>query len=108
MEERIVVADPVADPMGYQREMVALLGGRDPAEVLGGTVAALRGLADGVPEEVLGRRPEPREWSVAEVLGHIWDSEVALSWRSRRRTPSRPPAGYSRTNTGIGRSVRCW
>ena len=46
-------------------------------------MAALRGLADGVPEEVLTRRPEPREWSVAEVLGHIWDAEVALSWRAR-------------------------
>ena len=83
MEERIVKADPVGDPAGYQREMVALLGGQDPLDVLASTVAALRELTAGVPDDVLNRRPEPNEWSVFEVLGHIWDSEVAFSWRSR-------------------------
>jgi hypothetical protein len=34
MEERIVVADPVADPQGYQRELLALLGGQDPIGVM--------------------------------------------------------------------------
>ena len=27
MEERIIAADPVADPQGYRRELLALLGG---------------------------------------------------------------------------------
>jgi hypothetical protein len=83
MEERIVVADPVGDPMGYQREMVALLGGQDPLDVLGSTVALIRQYTEGVAGKVLTRRPEPNEWSVTEVLGHMWDSEVALSWRAR-------------------------
>jgi len=83
MEERIIAADPVEDPAEYQRELVALLGGRDPVDVLGATVAALHQLTDGVAADVLDRRPEPREWSVAEVLGHIWDAEVAMSWRAR-------------------------
>jgi DinB superfamily len=96
MEERIVVADPVGDPMGYQREMVALLGGQDPLDVLGSTVALIRRYTDGVPGEVLTRRPEPGEWSVAEVLGHLWDSEVALSWRARLILAQDTPAltGY--------------
>lgn len=83
VEERIVAADPVDNPAEYQREMVALLGGQDPVDVLGATVAALHRLTDGVPAELLDRRPEPEEWSVAEVLGHIWDAEIALSWRAR-------------------------
>ncbi len=83
MEERIVKADPVGDPAGYQREMVALLGGQDPLDVLASTGSAIRELTAGVPDEVLNRRPEPGEWSVFEVLGHIWDAEVALSWRAR-------------------------
>jgi hypothetical protein len=33
MEERIVVADPVADPQGYQRELLALLAGCGNFEV---------------------------------------------------------------------------
>jgi hypothetical protein len=83
MEERIVVADPVADPQGYQRELLALLGGRDPVDVLAGTVAAVRESTAGLADELLARRPEPGEWSAAELLGHLWDAELAFSSRSR-------------------------
>ena len=83
MEERIVVADPVADPQGYQRELLALLDGQDPVVVLAATPLTFREQTSGLSEELLGRRPAPREWSVAELLGHLWDSEIALSFRSR-------------------------
>jgi hypothetical protein len=83
MEERIVVADPVGDPQGYQRELLALLGGRDPVEVLAATPRAVRDSASGVSDVLLARRPEPNEWSAAEVLGHLWDSEIAYSFRAR-------------------------
>ncbi|MBO0867045.1 MAG: DinB family protein [Micromonosporaceae bacterium] len=83
MEERIIAADPVADPQGYQREVLALLGGRDPVEVLEATVPAVRGYTDGLSQQVLNRRPEPGEWSAAEVLGHLFDGEVAFAYRSR-------------------------
>ena len=42
MEERIVAADPVGDPQGYQRELLALLGGLDPVVVLAATPLAVR------------------------------------------------------------------
>ena len=42
MEERIVMADPVGDPQGYQRELLALLGTDKPVEVLSGTPRAWR------------------------------------------------------------------
>ena len=45
MEERIIAADPVADPQGYQRELLALLGTSDPLEVLAATPAAKIGRA---------------------------------------------------------------
>lgn len=83
MEERIVVADPVADPQGYQQELLALLGGDHPIAVLAATPPAVREQTSGLSEEVLGRRPKPREWSVAEVLGHLWDAEIAYSFRAR-------------------------
>jgi DinB superfamily len=96
MEERIVVADPVDDPQGYQRELLALLGGRDPVAVLVATPPAFRERTGGLSGELLGRPPAPGEWSVAELLGHLWDSEIALSFRSRmilaQDTP--PLAGY--------------
>ncbi len=75
MEERIIAADPVEQPQEYTRELVALLGGHDPLDVLGATAARVRELTAGVPDEVLRRRPEPREWSVTEVLAHLVHAE---------------------------------
>jgi DinB superfamily len=83
MEERIIVADPVGDPQGYQRELLAMLGGQDPREVLASTLATLREEAGALSEDRLGKRPEPNEWSVAELLGHLWDAEIAYSFRAR-------------------------
>jgi hypothetical protein len=83
MEERIVKADPVADPQGYQSELLALLGGQDPVAALAATPRAVREQVVGLPEELLDRRPAPKEWSASEVLGHLWDSEIAYSFRAR-------------------------
>jgi DinB family protein len=96
MEERIVVADPVGDPQGYQRELLALLGGQDPVAVLVATPPDFREQTGGLSEELLSRRPAPGEWSVEELLGHLWDSEIALSFRSRMILAQDTPqlAGY--------------
>jgi hypothetical protein len=75
MEERIVAADPVLDPQGYQRELLALLGTGDPLEVMEATLATFRERTAGLAAELVERRPAPREWSVAELLGHLWDAE---------------------------------
>jgi DinB superfamily len=83
MEERIIAVDPVADPQGYRRELLALLGDDDPAQVLAATLAELQERAAGLPEALVGSRPEPGEWSVAELLGHLWDAELAYAFRAR-------------------------
>src|SRR4029450_7107458 len=83
MEERIIAADPVADPQGYRRELLALLGDDDRAQVLAATLAELRERAGGLPDAVISQRPEPGEWSVAELLGHLWDAELAYGCRGR-------------------------
>src|SRR5918996_506292 len=59
MEERIIAADPVADPQGYRRELLALLGDDDPAQVLAATLAELQERTSGLPGELVARRPEP-------------------------------------------------
>jgi hypothetical protein len=96
MEARIVVADPVGDPQGYQRELLALLGAHDPVAVLAATPTTFREQAGGLSAELLGRPPAPSEWSVGELLGHLWDSEIALSFRSRMILAHEEPplAGY--------------
>jgi hypothetical protein len=83
VEERIIAADPVLDPKGYQRELLALLGDADPVDVLAATPQAVRDMAAGLTDEVLTRRPEPHEWSATEVLGHLWDGELMVATRGR-------------------------
>jgi hypothetical protein len=74
--------DPVGDPAGYQRFLLGLLGGDDPAEVQTGTPAALRALV-AEASDLLQTRPEPGEWSVLECVGHITDAELVSSARYR-------------------------
>jgi len=83
MEERIVRADPVAEPEEYQRELLALLGGEDPVTVLAATATLLRERLGDVSTDQLARRPQPDEWSPAELLGHLWDAEIAHAFRAR-------------------------
>ena len=96
MEERIVVADPVGDPQGYQRELLALLGTSDPLEVMGATPATFEKRTADLAAGAIERRPAPREWSVAELLGHLWDAEIAYSFRARAILAQDRPAliGY--------------
>jgi hypothetical protein len=96
MEERIVAADPVGDPQGYQKELLALLGGQDPVEVLTSTPLTIRERTGALSEELLARRPAAGEWSVAELLGHLWDAEIANSFRGRAILAQDTPrlAGY--------------
>jgi len=74
--------DPVNDPQAYQRLLLGLLGHDDPAAVQEGTSSALRGLVDEAGGD-LRRRPEPAEWSVVEIVGHITDAELVSSGRYR-------------------------
>ena len=74
--------DPVADPEGYRRHLLGLLGDDDPVEAQSATPAELRALA-GEAGSALTVRPMPEEWSVLECIGHIFDAEVVMSGRYR-------------------------
>jgi hypothetical protein len=74
--------DPVADPTGYQRLILSLLGDDDPAAVQAATPGELRSLIDRAGEEVRAR-PDPREWSVLECAGHLLDAEMVATARYR-------------------------
>ena len=74
--------DPVASPDEYRRQLLAWLGHDDPAAVQRATVARLREIVDSAGDR-LRLRPEPREWSVIECVGHLVDSELVVSARIR-------------------------
>ncbi len=74
--------DPVTQAAAYQRMLLNALGDDDPADVQAATPAAVRALvADSGPD--LRTRPEPGEWSVIEIVGHMWDGEISSSTRYR-------------------------
>jgi hypothetical protein len=73
---------PVQTPDEYRRELLDLLGGDDPADVQAATVQRWRELVRLAGAD-LRTRPEPREWSVIECLGHLVDSELTTAARVR-------------------------
>ena len=77
-----LLSDPVAAPEAYRRMLLAALGEDDPAEVLAEGPAAVRALV-GEAGERLRVRPEPAEWSVAECVAHLADSELVVAGRYR-------------------------
>ena len=75
--------DPVASPDAYRRELLVVLGEDDPAVGPGGDGRAPARDRPGAPATGSAMRPEPREWSVIECLGHLVDSELVASARMR-------------------------
>ena len=58
--------------------------GRDPLESQKQTPTLLADLVAGVSEQRLRLRPSKDKWSVAEILAHLADDEIATAWRYRQ------------------------
>lgn len=74
--------DPVAQAREYQRMLLELVGDRDPMAVQEQLVPELRALVEAAGSD-LRVRPEPGEWSVQELLGHLLDAELVTAARYR-------------------------
>jgi DinB superfamily len=115
-------------PQEYTKRILAKVKGLDPLKVEARTAKKLENLIKGVPTSKLRKRPAPKKWSVAEILAHLADSEIARSWRIRqilgaprnvdsglrskrlgRRRPLRKtrPKEVPRSVSGIARSKPC-
>jgi hypothetical protein len=58
--------------------------GQDPLRIQKAAPGKLAALVRGKTKKQLTRRPAPGKWSVAEIVAHLADSEVAISWRLRQ------------------------
>ena len=67
----------------YQSRVLGYLGSRDPIRVQRATPAALERRLRGQSRAVLARRPAPEQWSIAEIVAHLADAELAMGWRLR-------------------------
>ncbi len=67
----------------YRTRVLSYLGDQEPIAVQLATPSQLdRRLRDVAPEELI-RRPAPEKWSIAEIVAHLADAELAMGWRLR-------------------------
>ena len=67
----------------YRTRVLSYLGDEEPIGVQKATPSQLdRRLRDVVPEELI-RRPVPEKWSIAEIVAHLADAELAMGWPLR-------------------------
>ena len=68
----------------YVTRLRSLVEGKDPIVVQTETPAALARLLASIPQEKLNRAPAPGRWSLAAIVTHLAEAEIALSWRYRQ------------------------
>lgn len=67
----------------YTDRILAHTEGQEPLKVQAATPKKLDRLVKGVTTAKLRKRPAPEKWSVAEILAHLADVEIVISWRMR-------------------------
>jgi hypothetical protein len=72
----------------YRTRVLGYLGTQDPLRVLSSTPRRLARLIDGRSRAALVCKPAPAKWSVAEILAHLADAELAFGWRLRSMVAS--------------------
>lgn len=94
--DAIVVPDATEEPQKYRAALLALVGDRDPVEIVKQTTRRIKELVAGRDPSDLERRPAPDEWSAADLIGHFLDAEVVLGFRWRMILSADRPAypGY--------------
>jgi uncharacterized damage-inducible protein DinB len=67
----------------YIQRILGNLDGQEPLKVQQSTAKKLASLIKPLSKKQLTQRPAPDKWSIAEILAHLADAEVAGSWRMR-------------------------
>jgi uncharacterized damage-inducible protein DinB len=67
----------------YTQRILGHMEGQDPMKVQSATPAKLKKLIQGLTPKQLKWQPGPGKWSIAEILAHLADAEIAGSWRMR-------------------------
>lgn len=67
----------------YRRRMYGYVAGRDPVKLLAAAPTKLAKLLKRVAPAKARKRPEPRKWSIAEIVAHLADTELVGGYRIR-------------------------
>ncbi len=67
----------------YIQRILGHVEGQDAIKVQRATAGKLKRLIHGLTAKQMKWRPEPAKWSIAEIVAHLADTEIAASWRMR-------------------------
>ncbi len=81
----------------YRTRLLSYLGSRDPLRVQRRTPTEIERLLKSVPRATLLRRAAEDKWSIVEIIAHLADAELAMTWRLRSMvaTPGVPLAWWN-------------
>jgi hypothetical protein len=68
----------------YTQRLLSYGDGKDPLRLQQAAPGKLAALLKGKTGKQLMRQPAPDKWSVAEIVAHLADAELAISWRLRQ------------------------
>jgi hypothetical protein len=68
----------------YIKRLLSYGEGKDPLRLQQAMPGKVAALIRGKTGKQLSRRPAPDKWSIAEILAHLADAEVAIAWRIRQ------------------------
>jgi hypothetical protein len=68
----------------YTQRLLSYSEGKDPLRSQQAAPIKLAALLKGKTGKQLTRRPAPDKWSIAEIVAHLADAELAISWRIRQ------------------------
>src|SRR5258706_7550068 len=68
----------------YTQRLVGYTEQKDALRLQQDAPKKLAALLKGRKKAQLTRRPAPGKWSVAEIVAHLADAEIAISWRLRQ------------------------
>ncbi len=68
----------------YKDRLAAYVKDKDPMAMQRDAPATLARLIERVPTETLKQSPAPGKWSIAAILAHLAEDELASSWRYRQ------------------------
>lgn len=70
-------------PQQYSQRILGFVSGKEPLELQRETAKTLAKLIKPLSKKQLSQRPELGKWSVTEILAHLVDTEIVVSWRMR-------------------------
>ena len=70
-------------PQQYIQRVLGFVTGKEPLKVQRESAKTLGKLIKPLSKKQLSQRPEPGKWSIAEILAHLADVEIVVSWRMR-------------------------